>query len=75
MEEEIRIINNIIVESIMRSDDKRGSYHFFKGKALLFAIYKWIEFKGLPEEFCVEERHFRNDHSSHYYIPQIVKKV
>lgn len=74
MEEEIRIINNIIVESIMRSDDKRGSYRF-KGKALLFAIYKWIEFKGLPEEFCVEERHFRNDHSSHYYIPQIVKKV
>lgn len=31
MEEEIRIINNIIVESIVRSDDKRGSYRF-KGK-------------------------------------------
>ena len=54
MEEEIKIINKIIKESVWHGADSGGSYDQ-NDVGLVTAINKWLIFKGLENRYVVVE--------------------
>lgn len=74
MEEEIRIINEIILEAIVHGGDSGGPY-YINDEGLLSVLHKWMSFKGILGEFHVEELSRETDFGIYFNIPQIVKSI
>lgn len=74
MKEEIRIINKIIFEAIVHGGDPGGPY-YINEEDLLASMYRWINFRGLSEEYGVGNMSISTDHGVYHYIPQIVRRL
>lgn len=69
MEQEIRILNNIIFQAIIHGGDSGGPYQTNE-KALMASINSWLCFKGLTEEYGIA----KVDLDGYSSIPQIMRK-
>lgn len=70
MEKEIKIVNKIIREAIIHGADMGGSYEQNES-ALVSSINKWLELKGLSDEYVVKNR---INTGNGWWLHQIVKK-
>lgn len=78
MEEEIKIINRIIFESIRHGADSGGSYDS-NGDNLIESVEEWLKLKDLQNDYIVEEQevkilHEKWDLYESWHVFQIVKK-
>ena len=78
MENEIKIINRIIFESIRHGADPGGSYDC-NAKNLIESVEEWLKLKGLQNDYTIEEQEVNakcnyNDTYEIWRVFQIVKK-
>ena len=78
MEEEIKIINRIIFESVKHGADAGGSYDS-NGDNLIESVEEWLKLKGLQNDYTVEEQEVKILHKKwnlyeNWSVFQIVKR-
>ena len=59
MENEIKIINKIIFESIRHGADPSGSYNC-NAENLIESVEEWLKLKGLQNDYTIEEREVKS---------------
>lgn len=72
MENEIKIINNIIAQAVIHGADSGGSYES-NGKRLTESIEQWLELKEISDKYEVDYIKIIIDRWS-YDMLQIVEK-
>ena len=65
---EIKLINDIIAESIIHGADSGGSYEQNE-ENLTVAVNKWLRFKGISDKYILKER---VDVGDGWHVHQIV---